>query len=54
MNMAPNPLAPSLAEAIEEALTPDEAERFVAHLRPLYEARATTARFAVAYLRAVK
>lgn len=53
-NMAPNPLAPSLVEAIEEALTPAEAERFVAHVRPLYEARAGTSRYAVAYLRAVK
>jgi arsenite methyltransferase len=53
-NMAPNPLAPSLAEAIDEALTPAEAERFVAHLRPLYEARAGSSRYAVAYLRAVK
>jgi arsenite methyltransferase len=54
LNTAPNPLAPSLAEAIDEALTPEEAERFLRHLRPLYDARATTGRFAVAYLRAVK
>jgi arsenite methyltransferase len=54
VNTAPNPLAPSLAEAIEDALTPTEAERFVGHVRPLYESRDGTSRFAVAYLRAVK
>jgi arsenite methyltransferase len=54
LNMAPNPLAPNLAEAVEEALEPDEAERFIAHLRPLYEGRKGTSRQAVSYLRAVK
>jgi arsenite methyltransferase len=54
LNTAPNPLAPSLAEVIDDALTPEEAERFVAHVRPLYEARAGTNRRADAYLRAVK
>jgi arsenite methyltransferase len=54
LSTAPNPLAPSLAEAIEDALTPEEADRFIAHVRPLYEARDGTNRSAVAYLRAVK
>jgi arsenite methyltransferase len=54
LNMAPNPLAPTLAEAVEEALEPAEAERFIAYLRPLYEGRKGTSRQAVAYLRAVK
>jgi arsenite methyltransferase len=54
LNKAPNPLAPSLGEAIADALTPEEADRFVAHVRPLYEARDGTNRSAVAYLRAVK
>lgn len=54
LNMAPNPHAPSLAEAIEDALTPVEAERFLAHVRPLFEAREGTLRSAVAYLRAVR
>jgi arsenite methyltransferase len=54
LNTAPNPLAPSLAEAIDNALTPEEAERFVAQVRPLYEAREGTNRRADAYLRAVK
>lgn len=33
-----NPRMPTLTEAMEEALTPEEAEVFVAHLRPLVEA----------------
>jgi arsenite methyltransferase len=54
LRIAPNPLAPSLAETIDQALTPEEAERFVAHMRPLFESREGTARSAVAYLRAMK
>jgi arsenite methyltransferase len=46
-----NPLEPTLAETIERALTPDEQERFEAHLRPLVEADAGRGRSAVAYLR---
>ena len=49
-----NPLAPTLGEAIEQALTPDEAKVFEAHLRPLVEANAGWRDAAVAYLRAVK
>jgi arsenite methyltransferase len=30
---SPNPLAPTLAEAVESSLDPSEAERFLAHLR---------------------
>jgi arsenite methyltransferase len=45
-----NPLIPTLGEAIEQALSPEEAERFVAHLRPLVEAGAGRKRHAVAYL----
>jgi arsenite methyltransferase len=51
---APNPLAPTLAEAVDEALTREEAGRFVSHLRPLMERGAGQRRSAVAYLRAVK
>jgi ubiquinone/menaquinone biosynthesis C-methylase UbiE len=54
LRMAPNPLAPSLAETIDQALTPEEAERFIAHMRPLFESKEGTARSAVAYLRARK
>lgn len=49
-----NPLAPTLEEAMHEALTPAEAEQFTAYLRPLVEARQYVRRFAVAYLWAVK
>ena len=54
VRIAPNPLAPTLAETIDQALTPEEAERFVSHMRPLFESKNGTARSAVVYLRAVK
>jgi ubiquinone/menaquinone biosynthesis C-methylase UbiE len=54
LRIAPNPLAPTLAEMIDHALSPEEAERFVAYVRPLFEAKEGTSRSAVAYLRAVK
>ena len=49
-----NPRIPNLEEAIAEALTPEEAGRFVAHLRPLVEEGRGTERWAVARLWAVK
>ncbi len=54
LRSAPNPLAPTLEEALAEALTPDEADRFTAHLRPLVGRAERTARDAVAYLWAVR
>jgi ubiquinone/menaquinone biosynthesis C-methylase UbiE len=51
---APNPLAPTLEEALAQGLTPAEAERFVAHLRPLVEARRGIHRLATLYLWALK
>lgn len=55
IEIAPNPNAPTLGEAIEEALTPKEADRFVDHLRPLVEAEdQPVRRTATAYLQAVK
>jgi len=51
---APNPLAPTLEEAIREGLTADEAERFTAYLRPLVEHGQGMRRSAVARLWAVK
>ncbi len=54
LNSAPNPLAPTLGEAMAEALTPEEAERFTAHLRPLVESGHRRSRDAVAYLWAVR
>ena len=54
LHTAGNPKIPSLAEAIEQVLTPAEADQFKNHLRPLVETRQGTRRFAVAYLWAVK
>ncbi len=51
---SPNPRAPTLTEAIAETLTPEEAERFAAHLRPLVERGEGFFAVAVAYLWAVK
>jgi ubiquinone/menaquinone biosynthesis C-methylase UbiE len=49
-----NPKIPTLEEAIAQALTPDEAEKFVNHLRPLVESRQGIQRSSIAYLWAVK
>lgn len=54
LHTAGNPKIPTLAEAMEQVLTPEEAERFKYHLRPLVEGRQGTRRFARAYLWAVK
>jgi hypothetical protein len=51
---SPNPLAPTLEEVMQEALTPAEAERFTAHLQPLVEQGQGTDRMALAYLWAKK
>ena len=51
---APNPLAPSLEEAMAESFTPAEAKTFSAHLRPLVERGEGTFSTAVVYLWAVK
>jgi arsenite methyltransferase len=50
LDSSPNPLAPTLREAVEEALDPAEADAFVAHLRPLAEAGDGRYRSAVAHL----
>ena len=54
LHTAGNPRIPTLAEAMDQALTPAEKERFIAHLRPLVEAGKGTRRFARAFLWAVK
>ena len=54
INISGNPHAPTLKEILEDALTPEERERFVAHLRPLVEGRKATQRSSVAYLHALK
>ncbi|MBD0329352.1 MAG: methyltransferase domain-containing protein [Thermoleophilia bacterium] len=49
-----NPKIPTLEEALAEALTREERERVVAHVRPLVERGEGTSRLAVAYLWARK
>ena len=49
-----NPKIPTIAEAMDEALTPEERERFSAHLRVMVEEGKGVWRMAHAYLRAVK
>jgi len=49
-----SPKIPTLEEAVDQALTPEEAKKFVAHLRPLVEAKQGIDRMAYAYLWAVK
>ena len=53
-NSSGNPKIPTIAEAIEQALTPEERERFVEHLRPLVEEGNGVWRMASAYLAATK
>lgn len=53
-NSSPNPLAPTLREAMAETLSPDEETRFTAHLRPLVERGEGMFAVAVAYLWATK
>ena len=54
LTAAGNPKIPSLREAMERALSPDERARYEAHLRPLVEAGRGSRRMASAYLRATK
>ena len=49
-----NPKIPTIREAMDRALTPEERERFTEHLRPLVEEGKGVWRMAQAYLRAVK
>jgi SAM-dependent methyltransferase len=54
LNSSGNPRIPTIGEAIDQALTPEERERFTEHLRPLVEEGRGVWRMAQAYLRAVK
>ena len=54
VHTAPNPCVPTLAEAMQAALTSDEAERLTTYLCPLVEAEQGTKRYAWAYLWALK
>ena len=49
---AGNPLSPTLEEAMNASLTPEERDRFTAHLKPLVESGTGTERRAFAYLTA--
>jgi SAM-dependent methyltransferase len=53
-NSAGNPKIPTIAEAIDRALSPDERRRFVEHLRPLVEQGTGISRTACVYLSATK
>jgi SAM-dependent methyltransferase len=54
VNMAPNPRVPTLAEAMEQVLTPDERDQLTACLRPLVESGEGRRRMALALLAALK
>ena len=53
-NSSGNPKIPTIAEAIDQALTQEERERFTEHLRPLVEEGDGISRTAIAYLSATK
>jgi arsenite methyltransferase len=54
LNSSGNPRIPTIGEAMDQALTPEERERFAEHLRPLVEEGKGVWRMAHAYLKAVK
>jgi arsenite methyltransferase len=54
LNSSGNPKIPTIAEAMDRALTLEERERFTEHLRPLVEEGRGTWRMAQAYLKATK
>ena len=54
LNTSGNPRIPTLAEAMRAALTPDERQTLIDHLRPLVEEGRGTWRIAFAHLWATK
>lgn len=54
LHSASNPKVPTLDEAMQQALAPEEANTFTAHLRPLVEQGHGTRKSALAYLWATK
>ena len=54
LRVSGNPLIPTLGEALDSVLSPQEAAEFTAHLKPLVESGAGLLRRALAYLTAVK
>ena len=54
ISRAGNPRIPTIADAMDQALTPEERRQLTAHLRPLVEEGRGTWRMAMAFLHAVK
>ena len=54
LNSSGNPKIPTIAQAMDQTLTPEEREQFAEHLRPLVEEGRGVWRMATAYLKAVK
>jgi hypothetical protein len=54
LRMSGNPLQPTFSEALQQALSTQEADEFTRHLRPLVESGTGRQRTALAYLTAVK
>jgi arsenite methyltransferase len=54
LRMSGNPLIPAFGEAIDRTLSPQEADVFARHLRPLVESGNGVERMAMAYLTAAK
>jgi arsenite methyltransferase len=54
LNSSGNPKIPTIAQAMDQTLTPEEREQFAEHLRPLVEEGCGVWRMATAYLKAVK
>jgi SAM-dependent methyltransferase len=54
LNSSGNPRIPTIAQAMDEALTPEEREEFAEHLRPLVEEGRGIWRMSTAYLKAVR
>jgi hypothetical protein len=54
LNSSGNPKIPTIAQAMDEVLSPAEQEEFAEHLRPLVEEGRGIWRMATAYLKAVK
>jgi arsenite methyltransferase len=54
LRMSGNPLVPTLGEAIDRTLRPEEIAEFTAYLKPLVEAGTGKERLAVSYLAAAR
>ena len=54
LRFAPNPISPTLGEAVERALSPDEVAELTAVLRPQVEAHRGVSRYASCFLAARK